>query len=90
MVVLPSKLIMTNYYRFAKTSNITLKGKNMQTRSIQKLARDRELSRRRTQFDPKPIVQAGIEAIKAKNYVVAAECYEIMAAELRKMTILKG
>ena len=57
----------------------------MLTRSVQKLARDRELSRRRTQFDAQQVVQAGIEALKTKNYVVAAECFELMAAELREV-----
>ena len=59
----------------------------MQTRTMRKLVRESELSRRRTQFeavnpDYVELVEAGKQAQAAGNYVVAAECIDLAMKEL--------
>jgi len=59
----------------------------MKTQTIRKLARENELSRRRTQFeavnpDYVELVEAGRQAQAAGNYVVAAECIDLAMKEL--------
>ena len=59
----------------------------MKTQTIRKLARENELSRRRTQFeavnpDYVELVEAGKQAQAAGNYVVAAECIDLAMKEL--------
>ena len=59
----------------------------MKTQTIRKLARENELSRRRTQFeavnpDYVELVEAGKQAQATGNFVVAAECIDLAMKEL--------
>ena len=63
----------------------------MQTRTMRKLVRESELSRRRTQFeavnpDYVQLVEAGWQAREAGNFVVAAECVDLAMKELEAKT----